>query len=100
MAVSFPVFFPSAGREREKKIISSGRNKIIEQKRSPKTSRDQGCQMVNFLTKNSNLGKFWWGLQWKMLVYFVDIWSILRPFDIFLGIWFIFVVIWHIGKLY
>jgi hypothetical protein len=67
MAVSFPVFFPSAGREREKKIISSERNKIIEQKRSPKTSRDQGCQMVNFLTKNSNLGGAYNGRCWYIL---------------------------------
>jgi hypothetical protein len=27
--------------------------------------------------------KVWRALQWKMLVYFMDIWSILRPFDIF-----------------
>jgi hypothetical protein len=31
------------------------------------------------------LGAFWRVLQWKMLVYFMDIWSILRPFDIFYG---------------
>jgi hypothetical protein len=29
----------------------------------------QGCQMVCFLTKNPNFGKFWRVLQWKMLVY-------------------------------
>jgi hypothetical protein len=40
--------------------------------------------MVYFQTKNSNLGKFWRVLQWKMLPYFMDIWSILRPFDTFL----------------
>jgi hypothetical protein len=37
----------------------------------------QGCQMVYFRTKNRNLGKFWRTLQWKMLVYFMDFWSIL-----------------------
>jgi hypothetical protein len=45
----------------------------------------QGCQMVCFLTKNTNLGKFWRVLQWKMLVYFMADWSILRPFGIFCG---------------
>jgi hypothetical protein len=46
---------------------------------------DQGCQMVCFRTKNPNLGKFWRVLRWKMLVYFMDTWSILRSFDIFYG---------------
>jgi hypothetical protein len=32
--------------------------------------------MVCFLTKNPNLGKFWRVLHWKILVYFVDTWSI------------------------
>jgi hypothetical protein len=26
----------------------------------------QGCQMVCFQTKDSNLGKFWKALEWKM----------------------------------
>jgi hypothetical protein len=42
----------------------------------------QGCQMVCFKTKNPNLGKFWKVLQWKILVYFTTIWSILRPLEI------------------
>jgi hypothetical protein len=46
---------------------------------------NQGCQMVCFQTKNPNLGKFWRVLQWKMLVYFVDTWSILQYFVIFYG---------------
>jgi hypothetical protein len=37
--------------------------------------------MVYFQTKNSNLGKFWRVLQWKMLVYFMAIWPILRQFS-------------------
>jgi hypothetical protein len=41
--------------------------------------------MVYFQTKKWNLGTFWRVLQCKMLVYFMDIWSILRPFDIFCG---------------
>jgi hypothetical protein len=59
--------------------------------------RDQGCQMVCFQTKNPNLGKFWRVLPWEILVYFMTIWSILRPLEIFYGhlvylgvIWFIF----------
>jgi hypothetical protein len=44
----------------------------------------QGCQMVCFQTKNPNLGKFWMALEWKMLLYFMVIWNILRSFGIFL----------------
>jgi hypothetical protein len=42
------------------------------------TLPERGCQMVCFKTKNPNLGKFWRALQWKMLVYFNDTWSILH----------------------
>jgi hypothetical protein len=45
---------------------------------------NQGCQTVCFQTKK-NLGKFWSVLQWKMLVYFMDTWSILCLFVIFYG---------------
>jgi hypothetical protein len=45
----------------------------------------QGCQMVYFQTKNPNLGKFWSVLQWKMLVDFVAVRSILWQFGIFCG---------------
>jgi hypothetical protein len=41
------------------------------------SSKHQGCQMVCFQTKNPDLGKFWRVLQWKILVYFMTIWSIL-----------------------
>jgi hypothetical protein len=56
----------------------------------------QGCQMVCFQTKNPNLGKFWRVLQWKMMVYFIDTWSILRSFIIFYGHLVQFVAIWYI----
>jgi hypothetical protein len=54
--------------------------------------------MVCFQTKNSNLGKFWRALEWKMLVYFVVIWNIIRssgipilwPFGNVVVIWYIF----------
>jgi hypothetical protein len=38
----------------------------------------QGCQMVSFQTKNPNLGIFWRTLEWKMLLYILFIWNILR----------------------
>jgi hypothetical protein len=64
----------------------------------------QGCQMAYFQTKNRNLGKFRRALQWNMLEHIMDIWFILRPFDIFYGHLVYFVVIWYIfprvGKLY
>jgi hypothetical protein len=41
--------------------------------------------MVYFQTKNTNSGKFWRDWQWMLLVYFMDIWSILQPFGIFCG---------------
>jgi hypothetical protein len=48
---------------------------------------EQGCQMVSFQTKNSNLGKFWRALGEKLLIhfmaileYFTDVWDILWPF--------------------
>jgi hypothetical protein len=57
-----------------------------------------------FKPKNPNLGKFWRVLQWKILVYFMTIWSYLRPVDIFCGHLVHFMVIWYIfsrlGKLY
>jgi hypothetical protein len=60
--------------------------------------------MVYFQTKNWNWGKFLRALKWKVLMYFVDSWSILRPFDIFYGHLVYFVVILYIfpsvGKLY
>jgi hypothetical protein len=55
----------------------------------------QGCQIVCFQTKNPYLGKFWSVLQWKMLVYFMPIWSILRPLQIFYGHLVFFAVIWN-----
>jgi hypothetical protein len=57
---------------------------------------NQGCQMVCFQTKNPNLGEFWRVLQWKMMVYFMDTWSILRSFVRFYGHLVQFVIIWYI----
>jgi hypothetical protein len=49
-----------------------------------------------FSDQSCNLGKFGRALQWKMLVYFMNIWSILRPFDKFYGYLVYFVVNWYI----
>jgi hypothetical protein len=51
---------------------------------------DQGCQMVCFQTKNPNWGKFWRVLQWKMMLYFMDTWSIFTVFCYmyFMDIWY------------
>jgi hypothetical protein len=56
----------------------------------------QGCQMVYFQSKNPKLGIWQWVLQWEMLVYFRDIWSILRQVDIFQGHFVFLMVIWYI----
>jgi hypothetical protein len=50
--------------------------------------------MVYFQTKNSNLGKLWRPLVWKILVYFMALWNILLPFGIIFGNLIQFVVIW------
>jgi hypothetical protein len=60
--------------------------------------------MADFQTKNSNLGKFWRDWQWKMLVYFMTIGSILLLFALFCGHLVYFMAIWYIlprfGMLY
>jgi hypothetical protein len=58
---------------------------ILRTKRLEPAISKQGCQMVYFQTKNPNLGNFWRALQFKMFVYFVDIWSTLQPFGIVYG---------------
>jgi hypothetical protein len=49
--------------------------------------------MVYFQNKNPNLGKFWSVLQWKRLVNFMAIWSILLPLCLCYGHFVYFVVI-------
>jgi hypothetical protein len=81
---------PFPRRERKKNLNISAvsqtllqtffRKKIVY----PFAAEVQGCQMVYFQTKNSNLGKLWRVLQW-MLDYVMDIWSIFRPFYYILG---------------
>jgi hypothetical protein len=50
---------------------------------SSERSHDQGCQMVYFLTKRPNLGKFWRALEWKRFVYFMTICNALLPLGTF-----------------
>jgi hypothetical protein len=45
-----------------------------------RVARFFGCQIFGFQTKNPNLGKFWRALDWKILIYFMAIWNILRTF--------------------
>jgi hypothetical protein len=45
-----------------------------------------------FTPKITILGKFWRALEWKMLVYFMPIWNILRAFGICYGH---LVILWH-----
>jgi hypothetical protein len=40
--------------------------------------------MAYFQPKNPNLVTFWRVLQWKMLVYFMAIWSILQPLGMYI----------------
>jgi hypothetical protein len=71
---------------------------------TPQDIHHHGCQMVCFQTKNPNLGKFWRVLLCKILVYFMTIWSSLRPLEIFYGnlvhfveIGYIFPRFWYFG---
>jgi hypothetical protein len=61
-----------------------------------KGGSERGCQMVCFQTKNPNLGKFWRVLDWKMFIYFMDIWNILWTFGILYDRLVHFVFIWRI----
>jgi hypothetical protein len=56
----------------------------------------QGCQMVCFRTKNPNLGRIFRASDWKMLIYFMALWNILRIFGIFYDHSVHFVFIWYI----
>jgi hypothetical protein len=47
-----------------------------------------------FQDKNPNLGNFCRVLQWKMLLYFMEIWYILQPLGIFYYTLVYFIGIW------
>jgi hypothetical protein len=51
--------------------------------------------MASFQTKHPNLGKFYRVLQWKMLLYFMTVGSILRPLVYFVAICYI---LWLFGR--
>jgi hypothetical protein len=56
----------------------------------------QGCQMVCFQTRQPNLEKNSRASDWKMLIYFMVIWNIVWPFEIFYDHLVHFVFIWYI----
>jgi hypothetical protein len=50
-------------------VVVIGISKLSRQRNAFQANTEpQGCQMAYFRTKNSNLGKFWRVLEWKMLV--------------------------------
>jgi hypothetical protein len=57
-------------------------------------ARYQGCQMVSFQTKNTNIGRFWRALNvdifYSHLEYFIDIWDFYDHLVHFVFIWYIF----------
>jgi hypothetical protein len=59
-------------------------------------SKTRVARWFVFKPKIPILGKFWRVLLWKILVYFVTIWSILMLLEIFYGHLVNFVVIWYI----
>jgi hypothetical protein len=65
-------------------------------KRWQRLDFDQGCQMVYFQTKHSHWGKFWSGLDWIILKYFMSICNLLRTLGIFNDHFVHFVFIWYI----
>jgi hypothetical protein len=80
---------------------SLGMSKIYFTLRNAIGRWKQGCQMVYFRTRNTNLGKFRRVLQWKMLVHIyghlvylrplgkcLAIWSILRPLGKCQAVWY------------
>jgi hypothetical protein len=54
--------------------------------------------MAYFQTKNPYLGKFWRALQYKRLLYFMAIWSVLRLFGIFYGCSINFFLFWYVAS--
>jgi hypothetical protein len=65
--------------EIQPQVVFPGQEELIV-RATTSAENPQGCQMVCFQTKNTNLGNFWRALEWKMLVYFMVIWNILWPF--------------------
>jgi hypothetical protein len=60
----------------------------------------QGCQMVYFQTKIPILGKFWLVFKWKLSVYLIVLWSVLRQFDICYGHSVYFGLVWYISPVF
>jgi hypothetical protein len=67
----------------------------IEKSRIKKTEWIRVARWFVFKPKNQNLGKFCSVLLWKILVYFMTIWSMLWPLEIFFDHLVYFVLIWN-----
>jgi hypothetical protein len=68
-------------------VLSTSVNQLLRPRGSSAiTGWEQSCQMVCFQTKNPNLVKIWRDFVWKMLLYFMTIWNIFRPFGIIYGL--------------
>jgi hypothetical protein len=87
-------------RETERNGVQSSFKRTITRLRLDNNSEmmghRQGCQMVCFQTKNTNLGKVWRASDWKILIYFTAVWNILQTFEIFYDHLVEFVFVWHI----
>jgi hypothetical protein len=59
-------------------------------------SGKQGCQMVYFQNKNTDLGKLWSDFDWKLLIYFNVICNIVWTFGILYDHFVHFMLIWYI----
>jgi hypothetical protein len=92
MAIKYISIFPSTYVRPSKNYLN--RDFGFENKPSGNTTQ-QGCQMAYFQNKNPNLGNFWGLWQWKMLLYFMAIGSILRQLGLVCGHLVYFMVIWH-----
>jgi hypothetical protein len=90
-----PILYQVTALRLESKLWSQKYFGVLYQEKSG--SPGQGCQMVCFQTKNPSLGKFCRVLLWKILVYFMTIWSVLWPFGIFCGTLVYFSPFWYFG---
>jgi hypothetical protein len=62
-------------------ICAPEKNKISNSGKALSSSHS-GLPDGLFSNQNHNLGKIWRFLQWKKLLHFMTIWSILQPFGI------------------
>jgi hypothetical protein len=85
------------------KYVASGRSSSLRkiavemgQRWLQKMSSSRVARWFIFKPKIPNLDQFWRIWQWNILVYFIVVWYIFRPFGIFSGTLVYFVVIWYV----